>query len=79
MTKYTVNSLIVIVALYAVFAGVSVITVVLGWASWSDVQDWLQNGALIAGVFLVVNLAITWLASLVSRQQNDAPARKTKR
>ncbi len=74
MSKYTINSFIVVLALYVIFAGASVVSAILDWAAWSDVQDWLQKGAVIAVVLLVVNLGITVLTRFVPRQ--DSPTRK---
>lgn len=76
MTKYISSSIIVVVAFYAIFAGLLAITSVLEWTKWDEIGDWLAKGALVALIFLVLNAIVAFLTTLISRPSDTTAARK---
>lgn len=70
MQKYVTNLVVVVAGLYAVYAGVLVLSVVLEWAQWPDVKEWLVRGVAVAGVFVVINVVVAFLMQLLPHSDN---------
>jgi uncharacterized membrane protein len=75
MQKYVTNSVIVIVGLYIVFAGLAAVSAVLEFATWEEVKEWLTKGAAVAAVVLVINVVITFLTQFIPHS-NDSSKKK---
>ena len=75
MQKYITNSVVVVAALYVVFAGLLVVAAVLDTTSWVEVKDWLVKGAAVACVVLAINIVITFLTQLIPHSE-DLPKKK---
>ncbi len=65
--KFTLNTVLVTVALYAVVAGLFVIAGVLGWSAWDEIGSWLGKIAAIAGIFVVFSAIVAGVTSLFRR------------
>lgn len=70
MNKYIKSSVIVVAALYIVFAGLLIASAVLEWGvDWSQAQTWLVKGAVLAVILLVINTIVAFLTSRLSDHQ----------
>ena len=65
MNRYAISSVITVIALYLLFAGLAAISAVLEWVTWEEVTDWLIKGAFVASIFLVLNIVIALLTQLI--------------
>jgi|GEM_PF-1641777 len=74
--KYIATTATVIIALYAVFFGLSAILATVGSVSWDDVWNWSGKIGIVAGILLVINVVIAALIGLLPKPVDNDPAKR---